>query len=263
LPTASLVALALLKSRGKSATLDTLLGASYVMELSRPLAVAAVIDFLSPRVQGSARAVFESSGVLTERASDETQDALEELSSEAASAFARLRGLLRPSRRNAEEISRLLEEQRDAIALGLEASGLDSQALVPDVDENPQAVPFLTTMARAPASEAALLRHDFRSFSDWEITEGTIHDAVIFTDPRDPRRRVTVLYADKEDLERVTGTDLIYYREDQPGFVLVQYKRMKYDDQASQGERWGYRPDNQLRARADRPVRGRAGSGRL
>lgn len=62
-----------------------------------------------------------------------------------------------------------------------------------------------------------------------------------YTDPTDSARKVTILYADKEALERLTGTDLIYYREDNPCFVLVQYKRMKRESSNDV-----YRPDAQL-----------------
>ena len=36
---------------------------------------------------------------------------------------------------------------------------------------------------------------------------------------------MSIFYADKEQLERQTGTDLIYYRHHRAGFILVQYKR--------------------------------------
>ncbi len=55
---------------------------------------------------------------------------------------------------------------------------------------------------------------------------------------------MSIFYADKEQLERQTGTDLIYYRHYRSGFILVQYKRMR----KSPKERTAtYYPDGQLR----------------
>ena len=96
------------------------------------------------------------------------------------------------------------------------------------------------------ASEAAIIRHDHHAFEDWPGANGRIHDVVEFVDPMDSNRRVTAIYADKEGIERVTGTDLVYYRHHEPGFVLVQYKRMEHNPSAPNGQGWGYRPDRQL-----------------
>lgn len=57
---------------------------------------------------------------------------------------------------------------------------------------------------------------------------------------------MTVVYTDKEPLEKLTGTDLIYYRSTHPGFVLVQYKRMERLPAQNGMAEWGYRPDSQL-----------------
>lgn len=70
-----------------------------------------------------------------------------------------------------------------------------------------------------------------------------------FQDADDPARRVTVIYADKEALERQTGTDLVYYRHHRPGFILVQYKRMR---KRTVGSRPSYYPDHQLDLELDR-----------
>jgi hypothetical protein len=76
--------------------------------------------------------------------------------------------------------------------------------------------------------------------------EGQIYDVVEFVDPDDSNRKMTIAYADKEPLERVTGTDLIYFRHENPGYVLVQYKRMKRRTGEGDPLEWLYRPDSQL-----------------
>jgi hypothetical protein len=147
-----------------------------------------------------------------------------------------------------------LREQRDAVALGLEIAGLDSRAILPVPNmAMASALPFLSELDEGLAtSEAALIRHDQSRFGEWGRIDGQVHDVVEFHEGADSSRRVAVLYADKEGPERVTGTDLIYFTSHSPGYVLVQYKRMRRVDAQKYGGQWLYRPDAQLRREIDR-----------
>jgi hypothetical protein len=247
-----LIALALSRSRGRSGSLHTQVLFLHVDQVAPAIPADEIVGRFSTHVRSTAGEVLKSGGVLTERASAELELALEQINPTAGAVLRRLRELRRRPRRSSSSLGELLNEQRDAIALGLEAAGLDSDTLLPDVDDDPAPVPFLTGLALAPTSEASVIRHDQRQFGDWALTEGRVHDVVRFTDPRDSRRRVTVVYADKEDLEFVTGTDLIYYREDNPTYVLVQYKRMRRNPSAKPSRAWEYRPDAQLATELDR-----------
>lgn len=60
-------------------------------------------------------------------------------------------------------------------------------------------------------------------------------------------RRLEVIYANKNALERTLGVDLIYYNGKYDSFVLVQYKLMRKDR-----ETMLYRPDPQLMKELDR-----------
>jgi len=131
-------------------------------------------------------------------------------------------------------------EQRDAIGLGLEIAGLDSQSLVSfDLEDS---TAFLA-QARGKVSEAALIRHDADKLDDWLPMDSRDFDFATFQDPKDHARRVTVIYADKEALELATGTDLLYYCAHRPGFILVQYKRMFHRRSSTSAT---YYPDVQL-----------------
>lgn len=160
---------------------------------------------------------------------------------DAADALQRIRTALRPQPRSAVE-SRI-REQRDAAALGLEIAGMDSRAHLGSYVEEP-GVPFLAGLRRRKVSEAAHLRHDSTVFDDWLPQYAGHFDIATFRDPDDSARQVTVIYADKEDIERQTGTDLIYYRHHHPGFILVQYKRMRADPTGR--SKPAYYPDAQL-----------------
>lgn len=143
-----------------------------------------------------------------------------------------------------------LLEQRDAVALSLEVTGIDSrQALGQQIPEYDNDLSFLRNLEHLGVSEAATIRHDATAFDDWLLQEADNFDVKTFEDPDDYRRKVTVFYADKEALERQTGTDLIYYRHHRPGFILVQYKRMRPGNSSSPPT---YYPDKQLQVELDR-----------
>lgn len=144
---------------------------------------------------------------------------------------------------------RTVYEQRDAAALGLEIAGLDSRALLDSSHEMDLSLPFMSGLRRERNSEAAMIRHDAAAFDGWLKQQSRTFDVMSFADPGDTKRRVDVIYADKEALERQTGTDLLYYRHHKPGFILVQYKRM---NAASPSRGHTYYPDGQLRKEIER-----------
>jgi len=187
---------------------------------------------------------------LPERTRIEVEAALTTRSPDAAELLARLRSEASPDQSPGDR-GKVVREQRDAVALGLEIVGLDSRELL-DIqpDESDASVPFLRDWKRRRVSEAASIRHDATAFDDWLRRETGEFDVVTFEAPDDPARRVTIFYADKEDLERQTGTDLVYYRHDRPGFILVQYKRMRAGQ--TPGAKSAYYPDEQLRKELDR-----------
>ena len=136
----------------------------------------------------------------------------------------------------------LIREQRDAVALALEIGGFDSRELL-DAAPEQSSVPFLVGLKRTRTTEASVLRHEAVAFDGWLKTEADHFDVATFHDPSNGKRRMSIFYADKELLERQTGTDLIYYRHYRPGFILVQYKRMR---RSSDSREATYFPDEQL-----------------
>ena len=144
---------------------------------------------------------------------------------ESESALATLRSRL-GSTESLTARDRAVREQRDAVSLSLEIAGLDSREQLGQAHTVDSSVPFLMGLNRSRVSEAATIRHDSTAFDGWLQEKSETFDVAHFQDGKDPARRVTVLYADKENLEQQLGTDLIYFRHHRPGFILIQYKRM-------------------------------------
>lgn len=156
-------------------------------------------------------------------------------------------------------VAALVREQRDAVALALEIGGFDSRELLDEEPSEEGSVPFLTGLARRRTTEASILRHEAAALDGWLTQESSHFDVCTFQDPASEARRMTIFYADKEQLEQQTGTDLIYYRHHRPGYILVQYKRMRAPANNREAT---YYPDDQLRKELTRvkalPVAGPA-----
>lgn len=241
-----LVALGLIRSEGRSGDLDILVRVDDVTRLHRPVDLTDVAGRLPPRLASLAeRDLTRPTAIMGDRTAEALLHSLQNLSEEAAEALALLRDRISeqrdpPGRRQATA------ELHDALTLGLRLAGFPRGTLRqrPPVDTEPtNYFARLAGTGRDP-SEAAMIRHDATHFGHWIPKDGTVLDVVEFTDPNDSKRRITALYADKEAEERHTGADLIYFRTHSPGFVLVQYKRMRQGSHPDSP--YGYRPDAQL-----------------
>lgn len=175
--------------------------------------------------------------------SSDLEAALERLSPGSMASLNQLFAAVKPVDRGTG-VEALVREQRDAVALGLEIGGFDSRELLHEALYEGASVPFLTGLKRTRTTEASVLRHEAATFDGWLATEADNFDVTTFQDPTNGARRMSIFYADKERLERQTGTDLIYYRHHRPGFILVQYKRMR---KSPSGRAATYFPDEQLR----------------
>jgi hypothetical protein len=235
-----IVAVALSNRLRRSGDLDEEVRFYEVYDLGAPVSFHQLLEQLSQRYRHWVNSALEHGGVLPLHSSEEMFKVLFSLRPECENVVRRLRSLLSPYSTAFRRT--LLEEQRDTIALALEAAGIESRGVLTAWSEPLADAPFLAGLSSEPVSEAALIRHDANHFSDWLRIDGRIHDVVEFVDRDDPFRRITVTYADKEGLETSTGTDLVYYRHHSPGYVLVQYKRMKRNSSG----KWRYWPDAQF-----------------
>lgn len=169
--------------------------------------------------------------------------ALERLAPGSIASLNRLFAAVKPVDRGTG-VEALIREQRDAVALALEVGGFDSRDLLAEGPSEEGSVPFLTGLVRGRTTEASVLRHEASVLDGWLSKESSQFDVTTFQDPTNSARRMSIFYADKEQLERQTGTDLIYYRHHRAGFILVQYKRMR---KAAGSREATYYPDDQLR----------------
>lgn len=238
--------LALVRRRQSSGSFDNLIEIRELREIET-LPISKIEHALGDEFTQRLKAPLGWNRVLPPVTGIKVLAALEALRPGAAGLIAELRAL-QPTIAPFSPALATIREQRDAVALGLELSGMDSRAALGSSDLADD-LPFLRGLSGASAWESATIRHDATRFPGWVSAESRFKDVWHWVDPEDSRRQVTVLYADKLPLEATLGTDLLYYRKETGAFVLVQYKRM-----TDQGGPIGaaYRPDKQLDAEIDR-----------
>lgn len=235
-------ALALIRSPRWASDFDRLVELKHFSALSPSPTLDELYEEMGEHTGSKLLGALEWNGLVPPATARSLEQALERLAPGAQAVFSFLRAA-RPSTDVVDGAAiRNLREQRDACAIALEVAGLDPREHLDNLELD-DTRPFLRSFTEASASEAAKIRHDAAVFEDWFPVPDDIVDVWRFQDAEDSTRRVTILYADKLPLEQVTGTDLIYYREETKAWVLVQYKRMT-EESAESG--LGYRPDAQL-----------------
>jgi hypothetical protein len=250
----AIVGMCLVSSGGYSGDLDRRVELRSVRHLDEPVNWQDLIERLPGTTARHAVEASQTTRLIPDRTASSVVEALRAATSEADRIYTDLIGQRRVYRqRPLSPVAQLREEQRDAVALALRAAGLDPARLLrAEPEESTSSFLSDVTADAAPASEAAIIRLDFQRFAGWIPDDGKLHDAVEFRDPNNPSRRVEVFYADKEALELATGTDLIYHRVYEQGWILVQYKRMKVESSRKSGEQWVYRSDEQLNIELER-----------
>jgi hypothetical protein len=239
-----IVGLSLARYQSRSADVDHMIALDHLHRFDPPLRTPHFVSRMQNEFRKAMAEIFRLGGLLSPK---QTADVVAVLSGDALhlADLEALRDLLRVLPRIESAVALRRAEQRDALAVVLEVAGLDSrQTLPPPAGDDDDPRPFMHGLKSRPLREAALIRHDADTLPGWLLdpVASERFDCAVFVDPQNKKDRISVTYADKERLEEVTGTDLIYFRTYQPGYVLVQYKRMTPTPAGDEV----YRPDASL-----------------
>lgn len=124
---------------------------------------------------------------------------------------------------------RELAFQKEAIGTALAITGIDRQQLQdwePPVTGRPAS--FLDGLARARVREDLMVVNDFAKFPGFALDRTAVTGAAVFYDEQGTP--LTVIIANRQPLEELTGADLIYCNERFNSFIMVQYKAMERGD---------------------------------
>jgi hypothetical protein len=128
--------------------------------------------------------------------------------------------------------------QEDAIRTAMKAFGLgsddraDSLELVPDQE---------SALARIPIIEDGAIEHDARSISGFDLVGSDKTGRAVFTRGRE---RLEIFTANRRQLERAFGVDLVYLNVTRRNLVMLQYKML--EPPTGKATDWTFVPDDQL-----------------
>lgn len=128
--------------------------------------------------------------------------------------------------------------QEDAIRSALKAFGLGP-------DDRAQRLELIsgreTALARIPIIEDGVIEHDARRVPGYDLVDSDLTGRAIFTRGRE---RLEVFTANRRQLEKAFGVDLVYLNITRRNLVMLQYKMLEPPRRKSTD--WAFVPDKQL-----------------
>lgn len=134
--------------------------------------------------------------------------------------------------------------EQDGVNSSLYLAGFNRTAALGDAvrPRQPEHLQFTQTSS----NEDSIILDDLDVFPGWNRIKSLRPAGRVFEEPS-TGRRLTVLHANKNNIELTTGVDIVYFVEDFSSFVLVQYKRVR-----EEGGRRIVRVDEQFRKELNR-----------
>jgi hypothetical protein len=138
-----------------------------------------------------------------------------------------------------------MAQEKDAVGLALDIFNrgtpeIDRSKLISQVkaDVKNKPAPFLKSLQSTYLIEDVMLNNDSFVFGDWDVFEKQVLSTVMV---RRPGEKLTIVNANRTDIEHTLGVDLVYYNHRFHSFVMVQYKRMV---DKKKNRKFIYRPFN-------------------
>jgi len=118
-----------------------------------------------------------------------------------------------------------LAEQKEAVLTAAHIANIDKRNLMGwDVYEGEEPISFLDGLPYVRHQEDALIVNDLNMFPGFEHIKNTNYSSTVFANYF---TRLTIVLSNKQPLEELTGTDLLYFNESLQSFIFVQYKMME------------------------------------
>ncbi len=200
-----------------------------LIELEVPLSLQDILDKVPNRVHRKAKEIFKNGGLLTPKAFLGVVDAIVALRPETADSLERFSTT---TRQRLSELSRKetrsLALQKEAVATALSFSGLELEPLAHwELDKETKPISYLEGLEEARMMEDSMITWDLHQVPGFTEVRSLPHaSTAVFSDDE---TTLFVTLANKQPLEKQTGTDLIYFNQTFGAFVMVQYKAMELD----------------------------------
>lgn len=199
--------------------------------LREPVPIESLIVAAPSSVRHHVKRVLESGGLLPQKSLGFFVDELLKIVPSLAGRLARY-GEAR-ARRIAEYRdvqTRNLALQKETLNVALKIGGFSRDQLLEwnpseEVDDN-----FLRGLPQVYTREDAMIISDLSTVPGFEALADLPYAVKEFVQERNPQNRLTVIMANRTELEKQTGADLIYYNRTHGCVILVQYKAMSEAD---------------------------------
>ena len=216
------------KRGGRAATGSTLLQMHDLEPLARPVPFGELMGAVPASVRRHLQRYLSLGGLLPPK----TNEAVVDFVLDADRGFYnRLDRLIIRANRSwslSEQTAHILGLQKDALGIALRAGGIE---LDPLTEWSARAMRrhgrFFLEGITPRYMENSMVREDFETVPGLELFDATGTTVRHFESKKRPSRRMTVIMAANEPLERKTGVDLIYFNEEYESFTMVQYKVME------------------------------------
>ena len=197
-----------------------------IRPINRILAFTEILSVASSRVRSNIARVIENGGLLPPKSFLDLYNTIAKIDPD-------IDGMLRrfsPKRSTAihklgEQKLAVLASQKEAINTALHIAELDRKPLLewtPEKSDSPRS--FLEGLPSAYLREDQVIVNDLQTFPGMKLIQSLLTGCATF---EDNNTKLDILLANRLELEKQTGSDLIYYNATYKSFVLVQYKVMK------------------------------------
>ncbi|WP_339762997.1 hypothetical protein [uncultured Sulfitobacter sp.] len=201
-----------------------------LIELDVPLSLHDLLDNVPNRVRHKAKEILQNGGLLAPKAFLGVVDAIVSLRPEAAETLERFSTTTRQRLRElSNEETQALALQKEAVATALSFSGLQLEPLAHwELDKTSKPISYLEGLEEARMMEDSMITWDLHQVPGFDEVRSLPHaSTAVFSDDE---TTLFVTLANKQPLEKQTGTDLIYFNQTFGAFVMVQYKAMELDE---------------------------------
>ena len=189
-----------------------------------------ILSKVKPRLKRYAEQKFSDGGLVAHATSVDIAEIIKELVpslSDRLNALSRrrLEFLRSMSRRERENLA----AQKECVSTALDLADIDREALFGwDIREDGKPRSILEGLSGGKVGEDVVLARDWGDVPGFqEIIRDCHASSRVFTSYGYPKSQLTVIMANRTDLEKQTGADLIYCNDTCRNFVMVQYKAME------------------------------------
>lgn len=224
--------------------------------LPAPVPIQTLVGAAPSSVRHHVKRVFEVGGLLPQRSLGFVVDELLKVVPRLAGRLARY-GEER-ARRIAEYSdtqTQNLALQKETLNVALKIGGFSRDELLEwnpseEVDDN-----FLRGLPQVYTREDPMIISDLSTVPGFDAVADLSYAVKEFVQERNPKNRLTVIMANRTELEKQTGADLIYYNRTHGCVILVQYKAMS---EAEEPPAFRWKPGDDLEKEIGRMVALRA-----